>query len=219
MGSTSGSRRKGSLNGFGKFTNGYWMRLLDRPRQESPCRVILAVVFLSVVGWGRVNSLAADLDRLEVATESEGGVRATAQVLFPAKPDVVQALLTDYPHWPDLFEVRMRVAELTIHDGVAIVDLRIEHPLMPGERRLVTESRTLEQGGLVTDLTGGDFRRYHRVWKLIPAAEGNQTRADFELVVEIKSMVPDWLVAMAMRQELEAHFRIVKQKALEQSKR
>lgn len=195
------------------------MRLLDRPRQESPCRVILAVVFLSVVGWGRVNSLAADLDRLEVATESEGGVRATAQVLFPAKPDVVQALLTDYPHWPDLFEVRMRVAELTIHDGVAIVDLRIEHPLMPGERRLVTESRTLEQGGLVTDLTGGDFRRYHRVWKLIPAAEGNQTRADFELVVEIKSMVPDWLVAMAMRQELEAHFRIVKQKALEQSKR
>lgn len=195
------------------------MRLLDRPRQESPCRVILAVVFLSVVGWGRVNSLAADLDRLEVATESEGGVRATAQVLFPAKPDVVQALLTDYPHWPDLFEVRMRVAELTIHDGVAIVDLRIEHPLMPGERRLVTESRTLEQGGLVTDLTGGDFRRYHRIWKLIPAAEGNQTRADFELVVEIKSMVPDWLVAMAMRQELEAHFRIVKQKALEQSKR
>ncbi|MBX3335703.1 MAG: SRPBCC family protein [Nitrospira sp.] len=166
-----------------------------------------------------MNSLAADQDRLEVVTESGGGVRATAQVLFPAKPDVVQALLSDYKHWPDLFEVRMRVAELTIHDGVATVDLRIEHPLMPGERRLVTESRTLERGGLVTDLTGGDFRRYHRVWKLAPVGEGNQTSADFELVVEIKSMVPDWLVAMAMRQELEAHFRIVKQKALEQSKR
>jgi len=197
------------------------MRLLDRRKEESstPCRVILALVFVSIVGWGTVNSLAADPDRLEVATEFEGGVRATAQVLFPAKPDVVQALLSDYPHWPDLFEVRMRVAELTIRDGVATVDLRIEHPLMPGERRLVTESRALEQGGLLTDLTGGDFTRYHRVWKLAAAGEGNQTRADFELVVEIKSMVPDWLVAMAMRKELEAHFRIVKQKALEQSKR
>lgn len=209
------------MNGYEKFTNGYWMRLLDRRKEESstPSRVILAVVFVSIVGWGTVNSLAADPDKLNVATESEGGVRVTAQVLFPAKPDVVQALLSDYQHWPDLFEVRMRVAELAIHDGVATVDLRIEHPLMPGERRLVTESRTLERGGLVTDLTGGDFTRYHRVWQLAAAGEGNQTRADFELVVEIKSMVPDWLVAMAMRQELEAHFRIVKQKALEQSNR
>ena len=180
---------------------------------------MLAVAFVSMVGWGTVNSLAADLDRLDVATESEGGVRATAHVLFPASPAVVQSLLSDYQHWPDLFEVRMRVAELIIRDGVATVDLRIEHPLMPGEHRLVTESRSLEQGGLVTDLTGGDFTRYHRVWKLAAAGEGNQTRADFELVVEIKSMVPDWLVAMAMRQELEAHFRIVKEKALEQSKR
>lgn len=180
---------------------------------------MLAVVFLSIVGWGAVNSFAAEADRLEVAAESKGGVRATAQVFFPARPDVVQALLADYHHWPDLFEVRMRVAELTIRDGVATVDLRIEHPLMPGEHRLVTESRTLENAGLVTDLTAGDFRRYHRVWKLSPFGEGDQTRADFELVVEIKSMVPDWLVAMAMRQELEAHFRIVKQKALEQSKR
>lgn len=174
---------------------------------------------LSIAVVGSWVLAAADADGVDVKTESGGGVRARAQVLFPASPAVVQSLLSDYKHWPDLFEVRMRVAELTIRDGVATVDLRIEHPLMPGERRLVTESRTLEQGGLVTDLTGGDFRRYHRVWKLAPAGEENQTRADFELVVEIESMVPDWLVAMAMRQELEAHFRIVKQKALEQSKR
>jgi ribosome-associated toxin RatA of RatAB toxin-antitoxin module len=197
------------------------MRLSDKRRKRSspPLRLILFPVFLAATGWGAVNSLAAEADRLEVAAESEGGVRATAQVFFPARPEVVQALLADYLHWPDLFEVRMRVAELTIRDGVATVDLRIEHPLMPGERRLVTESRTLENGGLVTDLKSGDFKRYHRVWKLSPAGEGNQTRADFQLVVEIKSMVPDWLVAMVTRQELEAHFRIVKQKALQQSTR
>ena len=196
------------------------MRLLDKRWGRSPhVALILVAVLLSATGWGTENPLASETDQLEVATESGGGVRATAQILFPAEPAVIQALLADYPHWPDLFEVRMRVAELTIRDGVATVDLRILHPLMPGEQRLITESRTLEHGGLVTDLKGGDFKRYHRVWKLHPAGEGNQTRADFELVVEIKSMVPDWLVAIVMRQELEAHFRIVKQKALEQFKR
>ncbi len=174
---------------------------------------------LSIAVLGSWALAAAETDRLEVRVESGGGVRATAQVFFPAKPAIVQSLLTDYPHWPELFEVRLRVADLQIHDGIATVDLRIDHPLMPGERKLVTTSKTLSSGGLVTDLTGGDFKRYHRVWQLQPVGEGNQTRGDFELVVEIASMVPDWLVAIAMRQELEAHFRIVKQKALELSKR
>ncbi len=44
-------------------------------------------------------------------------------------------------------------------------------------------------------------------------------RADFELVVEPHTFVPDRIIAIVMRQELETHFRIVKQKALEQAKR
>jgi Polyketide cyclase / dehydrase and lipid transport len=128
-------------------------------------------------------------------------------------------LLSDYAHWPELFEVRMRVAELNIQDGVATVDLRIDHPAMPGERRLVTESKVLPNGGLVTDLKGGDFKRYHRVWKLQSAGDGDQTRAEFELSVEPDSIAPDWLLVMVVRQELVTHFRIVKQKALEHSKR
>jgi Polyketide cyclase / dehydrase and lipid transport len=197
------------------------MRLLDNRATASQGLVLLVAiqVLLSVAVLETGTLAAADTDGLEVKTEPGGGIRATAHPIFPAKPEVIQALLADYSHWPDLFEVRMRVAELNIHDGVATIDLRIEHPLMPGEHRLVTESRSLPNGGLVTDLKGGDFKRYHRVWTLKPAAAGNQTRAVFELVIEIESMVPDWVVAIAMRQELEAHFRIVKQKALEQSKR
>lgn len=52
------------------------------------------------------------------------------------------------------------------------------------------------------------------MWKLSPAAGGSQTKADFELLVEIETIMPDWIVAIAMRQELEAHFRIVREKAL-----
>ena len=155
-----------------------------------------------------------ETDHLEVRPDPAGGVRATARISFPAKPEIIQAILTDYARWPELFEVRMRLANLQIKDGVATTDLRIDHALLPGERRLVSESRALPSGGLITDLIGGDFKRYHRVWKLMAVGGGAQTRADFELVTEIDSMVPDWLVALAMRRELEAHFRIVKEKAL-----
>lgn len=183
--------------------------------------MLLLLIFagaLLTIPWSQDLWASPDSDVLEVKNEPGGGVRATARVLFPAKAEVIQGLLTDYPRWPELFDVRMRLAELTIHEGIATVDLRIEHALLPGERRLVTESRTLPGGGLVTDLKDGDFKRYHRVWKLRPAGDGNQTSAEFELIFEIKTLVPDWVVALAARQELETHFRIVKQKALEQSR-
>jgi ribosome-associated toxin RatA of RatAB toxin-antitoxin module len=149
---------------------------------------------------------------LDVHTDPAGGVTATARVFFSASPAAVHSLLTDFPRWPELFEVRMRLVDLQVHQGVATTDLRIEHALWPGERRLVTESRTTADRGIVTDLIGGDFKRYHRVWKLSPINQGRETAADFELSVAIDSILPDWVVAMATRRELEAHFRIVKEK-------
>lgn len=182
------------------------------------CLMVGILPFLAC-SVGLRDALAANADRLDVKEEPGGGVRATATVRFPADPATVQALLTDYPHWPNLFDTRMRVAEVSTRDGVATVDLRIEHPLMPGEHRLVTESRVVSKGVLVTDLTGGDFKRYHRVWTLRPVGDGNQTSAEFELVVEPALMVPDWLVAMVTRQELETHFHIVKQKLIKHTRR
>lgn len=197
------------------------MRLSDNRR------AILLVVLCLLIGTlllvadsvGSREALAVDADRLDVRREPDGGARATATVLFPANQATVQALLTDYQGWPDLFETRMRVAEVNTRDGVAMVDLRIDHPLMPGEHRLVTESRILPNGVLVTDLKSGDFKRYHRVWTLRPMGDRNHTSADFELVVEPALLVPDWLVVMVTRQELETHFRIIKQKLVEQAKR
>jgi hypothetical protein len=150
---------------------------------------------------------------LKVISDPAGGVRATATIVFPAPPPTVQSILTDYRKWPELFEVRMRVAGLEEHPGGVVTDLYIEHSLMPGERRLLCDSHTLPTGGLVTDLKGGDFKRYHRVWKLFPMDDSHRTRAEFELIVEIDTIVPDWVIAMAMRRELEAHFRIVTQRA------
>ena len=159
---------------------------------------------------------AGDPVKLDVRVESTGGVRATATVLFPVEPAVIQHLLSDYAHWPDLFDVRMRIAELREQDGKAFTDIRIDHSLLPGERRLMCESRALPGGGLLTELKGGDFKQYRRLWKLTSIEGGKHTNAEFELLVEIDSIVPDWMIAIAMRRELESHFRIVKEKALSQ---
>jgi ribosome-associated toxin RatA of RatAB toxin-antitoxin module len=175
-------------------------------------RWLLLGVF-SLFSWTSAFGSDSPQEFLQVKTDPAGGVIATARVLFPAGPEIIHSLLTDFRRWPELFEVRMRLVDLQVRQNVVTTDLRIEHALLPGERRLVTESRTTANEGIVTDLVEGDFKRYHRVWKLSPANEGRETYADFELKVAIDSIVPDWLVALATRRELDAHFRIVKEKA------
>lgn len=175
-------------------------------------RLALCIVVMCVLSpiW----CWAGDPVLLEVKTQPAGGVKASATVLFPVEPGIIQQLLTDYAHWPELFDVRMRIAELREQNGSVYTDIRIDHSLLPGERRLICESRSLPGGGLLTELRGGDFKQYRRVWTLTPTEGGTQTKAEFELFVEVETVVPDWVTAVAMRQELEAHFRIVKEKAL-----
>jgi hypothetical protein len=80
----------------------------------------------------------------------------------------------------------------------------------------LSETRTLPTGELLTELKGGDFKQYRRFWKLIPVDGGAYTKAEFELLVEVDTVMPDWIVALAMRQDLESHFRILREKALAQ---
>ncbi|MBS0170275.1 MAG: hypothetical protein JSR62_07950 [Nitrospira sp.] len=155
------------------------------------------------------------LHALVVQAEPNGGVRATATLLFPGNPSVLHSILTEYRKWPELFETKMRMAQVEEREGHVLTDLFISHPLLPGEQRLICESQVLPGGGLVTDLKGGDFKQYHRAWKLEPAGDGSQTRAEFELLVEPKTMIPDWLIAVAMERELNVHFRLVRQRALD----
>ena len=176
--------------------------------------IVMSCLLLGWSGW----SLADEPVVLDVRTEPTGGVRATATILFPVEPAIIQRLLTDYAHWPELFDVRMRMAEVREQDGKVLTDIRIDHALLPGERRLLSETRTLPTGGILTELKGGDFKQYHRLWKLTPVDGGAHTKAEFELLVEIDMMVPDWMIVVAMRRDLETHFRLVRGKALAQAK-
>jgi hypothetical protein len=174
--------------------------------------IVLSCLVLGWSGW----SDAAESVLLDVRTEPTGGVRATATILFPVEPAIIRRILIDYAHWPELFEVQMRMAEIREENGKVFTDIRIGHALLPGERRLLSETRTLPTGEFVTDLKGGDFKQYHRVWKLIPVDNEIHTKAEFDLVVEVDTIAPDWIVAIAMRRELDKHFQIMKEKALVQ---
>jgi ribosome-associated toxin RatA of RatAB toxin-antitoxin module len=174
--------------------------------------IVMGCLLFGWAGWSR----AAEPVVLDVRTEPTGGVRAAATILFPVEPAIIQRLLSDYTHWPELFEVRMRMAEIREQDGKVFTDIRIDHALLPGEQRLLSETRTLPTGGILTELKGGDFKQYRRVWKLISVDGGTHTKAEFELLVEIDSKMPDWIVALAMRRDLETHFRIIREKALAQ---
>jgi hypothetical protein len=174
--------------------------------------IVVGCLLFGWSGW----SLADEPVVLDVRTEPTGGVRATATILFPVESAIIQRILTDYAHWPELFDVRMRMAEVREQDGKAFTDIRIDHALLQGERRLLSETRTLPTGGLLTELRGGDFKQYRRLWKLTPVDGGAHTKAEFELLLEIDSNLPDWMVAVALRRDLESHFRLVREKALAQ---
>ena len=175
--------------------------------------IVMGCLLLGWPGWG----YAAEPVLLDVRTEPTGGVRATATILFPVELAIVQRILTDYAHWPELFDVQMRMAEIREQEGKVFTDVRIDHALLPGERRLLSETRLLPTGGLLTELKGGDFKQYRRFWKLAPVDGGAHTKAEFELLVEIDTSVPDWMIALAMRRDLESHFRIMTEKALAQA--
>jgi hypothetical protein len=104
--------------------------------------IVMGCLVLGAFGWSR----AAEPVVLDIRTEPTGGVRATATILFPVEPAIIRRILTDYAHWPEIFDVRMRMAEIREQDGKVFTDIRIDHALLPGERRLLSETRALPPG-------------------------------------------------------------------------
>lgn len=165
-----------------------------------------------------VEDLVAIGTHLDVTTDPKGGVRAHAVLDLPAPLAAVQALFTDYEKWPELFDVSMRVARVERMPDRTITEVFISHPILPGESRLLGENRVLPDGGLTTTMIGGDFKRYARTWKLSSNGSPAHTRAEFDLLVDPKTMAPDWLVAVEVKRELEAHFKLVRAKLAKRDK-
>lgn len=112
----------------------------------SGCLLALVTVPVGSATAGEVGS-AHLLRALVVQPDPDGGVRATATLLFPGGPAVLHSILSEYHKWPELFETRMRVAQVEERDGRVLTDIYISHALLPGEQRLLCESQALPGGG------------------------------------------------------------------------
>ena len=182
-------------------------------------RISLAAVCL--VGAVGLSARAVDAPAtvLEIHDDPAGGKKAVATLRIAVPPDAVRAVLSDYERWPDLFDGRFRITRLERLDGRVVTDLLIDRSPLPGELRLVCETRELPTGEIVTSLIEGDFKRYLRRWRFVPEMNGGvvHTRAEMELLVDLDSWVPDWLFAAMLRRDLETHFKILRERALERS--
>ncbi|HAN49205.1 MAG TPA: hypothetical protein DCQ20_10105, partial [Nitrospira sp.] len=71
----------------------------------SGCLLALVTVPVGSATAGEVGSTHL-LRALVVQPDPDGGVRATATLLFPGGPAVLQSILSEYRNWPELFETR-----------------------------------------------------------------------------------------------------------------
>lgn len=178
-----------------------------------------AALFGGLLAWSGValapcaatSASTQDQTTLTVTGDPAGGLRATASLRLPVPPSLVQQVLTDYDNWPRLFGVTMRIARLDRRPDRVITEIYIQHPILPGESRLMCDNRVPPGGGLITTFLEGDFKRYERTWKLGPDGSDAATKAELDLLVEVKTLAPDWLVVLALERQLKKHFRILRE--------
>jgi Polyketide cyclase / dehydrase and lipid transport len=187
-----------------------------------PVVVFLAVLCFWFAGPLTVWPSTQSNPTLEIVTEPSGGFHAMARFYIAAPPSVVRAVLTEYEAWPALFNGRFRIVRLQREADRVVTDLMIKRSPLPGELRLLCETRETPDGTLITSLLAGDFKRYVRRWTLHTDPEGRTavpggrvgTRAVMDLSLELRTIVPDWIVVYNMRRELLDHFRILQEMAV-----
>jgi polyketide cyclase/dehydrase/lipid transport protein len=202
------------------------VRIASEPCQRTCYRVVIcSAAIVMQLAVTMIDGQAVEAPMLDIAEEPSGGFRAKAILHIPASPATVRAVLTDYERWPDLFAGRFRVTRLKRESDRVITDLLIKRFPLPGEMRLLCETRERPDGGLVTSLIEGDFTRYVRQWTLTPEPNSpdpqafSGTRAEMDLSLQLKSWVPDWLLIANLRGQLLEHFRILREQAIQRTAR
>ena len=188
-----------------------------------PVAIVVCLSAACLAGWPlALLASGPSPPYLEIARDPAGGFHARSILHIPVPPAVVRAVLTDYEQWPELFNGRFRIVRLQRAPERVITELMILRSPLPGELRLLCETRTTPDGGLVTTLLDGDFKRYVRRWRFEPWQVGDDTNvqrargteAVMELSLELETVVPDWIVVYNLRRQLLEHFRILHEKSL-----
>lgn len=173
----------------------------------------MVIVFVGIVG-GWSSAVANDSPTgLLVDSLSDGTIRASANFRVKADPADIQSVITNYEQWPDLFDTDIRITKVERQEGRVVTELLVSHLLLFSTKRLLCENKEIPGGGLTTTKLEGDFKRYDRTWKVLPKKDGDYSLVVFHLEMNVDTWAPDWIVASALRDELEVHFQLVRERA------
>ena len=181
------------------------MRQLVRLPASVRAVLLFAVVCLTCAPRADAETFSSAWS-LDIHLSADGLARVSARLELPGPPEIARVVLTDYEHWPELFPPGLRIVGIRREAQGVMTDVRASRHLLPGELRLVTETRETLPGVLETTLVDGDFHRYTRVWRLAPARDGRGTLAVLEMELHPRGWVPQWLFTIFLRRDLEAHF-------------
>ena len=107
---------------------------MSRLRLSTIRTASLALALTAICGPGLASAELDTIQSLEVHAAPRGGVLARATLHLAAPPATVQAVLTDYEGWPELFTGSMRVARVERQRDRTVTDLYFKHSLLAGEQ-------------------------------------------------------------------------------------
>ena len=130
----------------------------------------------------------------------------TADVMLGVPPETVYAVLSDYPHWPDLFAERPTINAIQRNGNQVRVDMTLTVSFLPIGLELVTDTREIPTTVLQTSLVQGDFEQYDWVWTLRPSQDSEHTKASIVVHVKPSVWIPHWLLEWLLISGFTDHF-------------
>lgn len=149
-----------------------------------------------------------------IEIDDEGMATVSAQLHLPVPPVTTYAVLTDYPHWPDLFPRHPFVKSIQNIDGRTRVAMRIPITYLPLHLELVTDTVETVPVRINTTLVEGDFERYDWTWDLSQSPSDTMTTAQLFMTIHPAIRVPDWILHWLLESELTAHFQLLREQVM-----
>jgi len=142
----------------------------------------------------------------DVAIANDSLATLTAEVNLAAPPEIVYAVLTDYPNWPTLFAQRPRLNSIERNNTHVRVDMTLTVSFLPVGLTLITDTREIPATNVVTTLVQGNFEEYDWVWALRPSQDAQHTKATVVVHVQPTIWIPDLVLEWLLTSGLTDHF-------------
>lgn len=137
-----------------------------------------------------------------------------AQILVPAVPARVWAVLTDYDHLAE-FIPYLYVSKTLERRGDQLLlqqEGRVGFPLYHQTARITFRVRETPPSTIAFQAVEGDFAVHEGQWRIEPQADG--TLVVYEATIEPRFWTPRWIFAPFEQQMLKATFRAILERCL-----